>query len=233
MSNNSKIILWKPLLAVIKDAEASLKPDKTRDYNSVVGVNPIAGLSNKIIAEAVNSVPKDKTYIGAYQFHKGQLIPGFIKTSKGPVPSSEWAKQAGLDPYKDKFNETNQDLIAIYLIEKRGGNSWKNGPLTTEQFMINLSQEWAGLPVPENLTNIYGKKITTGNSYYTGIQNNKANVTVNQVKSALKIIYPTKVNELIEDEIKLAPSPPTSVINPNKPTPVTIIESEYLQYIQN
>jgi hypothetical protein len=207
--SSKDITFWKPLLELIKRAEAT----RSDPYNSVEGTKPYPGLQKLKISDAIQK--SSATHIGAYQFDKKKGLP-------------KWVPAIGLNLTDDIFNQDNQDSLAIYLIEDSGGSSWKNGPTTTETFMLNLAKVWAGLPVPFDTGRPSGVdtiKIKKGESYYTGVKTNRSTVTLYEFYTALSPINPDKVSKIDEVEIKLAPSP-------SPPVSVTIIESEYLQYIQ-
>ena len=213
-----KIQYWEPLLRVIRKAEALRGPGQA--YDSIEGLKqPLPGLSKKTITEAIRIAPR--THIGAYQFKRTSL-PG-------------WAELTGLDPDKDIFNKLNQDSIAIYLISSfRKGENWvSNGPMTTEQFMINLSQEWAGLPVPKDMKG-FKRNVKAGESFYAGVTYNASRVTIKEVTDALNLINSNKYLMVTESELELPPSPFTPTPTPiGPPVSITISESEYLQFIQD
>ena len=83
------------------------------------------------------------------------------------------ARKAGLNPDKDLFSPSNQDLIAakVNIGMERFGNSWLAGKYPTEKFMLGLSQEFAVVP------NAYGV------FYYRG---QSSSMTPQQVKAALE-----------------------------------------------
>jgi hypothetical protein len=62
----------------------------------------------------------------------------------------------------EKFTPELQDLLGMALLERRGYNKFQNGEISADQFMDNLSQEWAALPNAE------------GKSHYEGVMGNKA-----------------------------------------------------------
>ena len=199
---NDPIQFWEPLLKVIRSAEAS--PDGTlpgtTQYDSVVSTKPLARLDTLSIQEAIQLVEKERpksSFIGAYQFNKNNLIGG-----------DNWVASAGLKP-TDLFNKKNQDTIAIWLISspsRRDGINWLNGNLITEDFMVKLAQEWAGLPVPYDLTNTKGRQIKVGQSYWRGTSTNRARATISSVMNALWVINPEKVELSDIDQPKIITS---------------------------
>jgi len=127
---------WQPILDLIKKVEAV-----THKYNAVnYGSGPgfIDGLTEMTIREADvaaqlyhQKYPDSSGALGQYQFMS---------------PISQ-AKDAGLNPDTDKFSPSNQDKMAVWIIEnKRQGNDWKKRQISDDIFMKNLAAEWRGLP---------------------------------------------------------------------------------------
>jgi murein DD-endopeptidase MepM/ murein hydrolase activator NlpD len=99
------------------------------------------------------------------------------------------AKSAGYNE-NTIFSPQVQDVLAVKLIEGRGGNSWLSGKMKTEDFMQGLADEWAALP------NAYGKFSHPGQS------------------SSLK---PEKVKSILS-QVKQQSSPPqTPTVTPQTP----------------
>ncbi|MCE8005974.1 hypothetical protein [Aestuariivita sp.] len=69
------------------------------------------------------------------------------------------------------FTAELQDQLALELLNGRGFDAWKAERIDDQQFMLNLSKEWASLPNPQ-----------TGKGFYSG-QN--AAATVAKVKAVL------------------------------------------------
>jgi muramidase (phage lysozyme) len=89
---------------------------------------------------------------GRYQY--------IYKTLKGLV------SQMGLDPETTVFDESTQDKIALFHLKKDHKlDKFLDGQITSANFLKRLSKTWAGLPDP-----------STGQSYYLGLGDNKANV---------------------------------------------------------
>lgn len=151
-----------PLLELIGSAEAA-----QHGYNSVAPNDHNPDLTTMTIAEAAKAIGVNggKGAIGKYQFTK-------------PI---EQAKEAGLGP-DDIFSAENQDKMALALIKKRGVDMEmiRNDPTKAGNL---LAKEWASLPL---LSNIDGKK--RGESYYKGIGENQAKVTVEKLEAILQQI---------------------------------------------
>lgn len=120
---------WKPLLDLIASVESSTDK-KNNGYDAQNGaprgVRP--GLSQMTIGEIARNAPGAS---GRYQ-----QMPQFLL---------QRAKEAGYNE-KTIFTPAVQDVLAIKLIEKRGGNKWLAGKMKDEDFMQGLADEWAALP---------------------------------------------------------------------------------------
>jgi muramidase (phage lysozyme) len=68
------------------------------------------------------------------------------------------------------FDASLQDRMALELLNRRGFRQFQNGTLSLNDFMKNLSKEWASLPNPG-----------TGKSYY----GQRTHFTVEQMKEIL------------------------------------------------
>jgi len=62
----------------------------------------------------------------------------------------------------EKFTPELQDMLGMALLERRGFNEFQRGDMSAEEFMDNLSKEWAALPA------------ASGKSHYDGVMGNKA-----------------------------------------------------------
>lgn len=83
-------------------------------------------------------------------------------------------KRMGLDE-NTIFDEKLQDSMAVELFKRRGFESLKSGNISVEEFIYNLSQEWAALP-----------KDTSNKSYHGKIGNNKALTDFKTLKDLLE-----------------------------------------------
>jgi murein DD-endopeptidase MepM/ murein hydrolase activator NlpD len=105
------------------------------------------------------------------------------------------AKAANLNPEKDLFSPTNQDKMAVKIIEgKRRGNDWLAGKITDEQFGYLLSKEFAGLKQPNGI------------GFYDKDGRNTARVDWKVTKSALQ-------------KVKSTPAPQKPTVTPQTQTP--------------
>lgn len=94
-----------------------------------------------------------------------------------------WRETPGIT-LQSKFNEKNQDKLAIQLARRRGLHEYMLGKLSLENFGNNLAKEWAGLPC------LTGRK--KGRSYYGGDGLNSATVSVEDVYAALTALKAEK-----------------------------------------
>jgi conjugal transfer mating pair stabilization protein TraG len=75
----------------------------------------------------------------------------------------------------ERFSPELQDRLALELARDAGMEDWIGGRISDERFAESLSQVWAGLPRDES-----------NESYYEGIQGNRATVDWNTVIAALR-----------------------------------------------
>jgi conjugal transfer mating pair stabilization protein TraG len=75
----------------------------------------------------------------------------------------------------EPFTPTLQDRMGLALARDAGMADWLEGRISDERFAESLSQVWAGLPRDES-----------NESYYEGIQGNRATVDWNTVIAALR-----------------------------------------------
>lgn len=76
------------------------------------------------------------------------------------------------------FGPGAQDRAATALMQRRGLGAYQSGQISAGQFADNLAKEWASLPV------VTGPK--AGGSYYGGVGNNQARVSVASITSAIQ-----------------------------------------------
>jgi conjugal transfer mating pair stabilization protein TraG len=77
----------------------------------------------------------------------------------------------------ERFTPALQDRMALELARDAGMADWIAGRVSDERFAGNLSQVWAGLP-----------RDASNESYYEGIQGNRATVDWNSVIASLRAI---------------------------------------------
>jgi hypothetical protein len=189
---------YSQLLTLIKSVESV-----NDSYSSVVGYTkspkPAGDLTKLTIQEIVdteftqpdkkNGGTKRSKFIGAYQLDQDELL--------------NWSSSAGLSP-SDKFDATNQDTIAVWLIETRQSNigqKFRLGSIGTSPSLQDVSEMicriWAGVPILFSIKRGKNggtpkKNLIKGMSYYAGVGDNKANASkADEFQSILANINPT------------------------------------------
>ena len=75
----------------------------------------------------------------------------------------------------ERFSPELQDRLALQLAQDAGMDDWIGGRISDARFAENLAQVWAGLP-----------RDASNESYYAGIQGNRATVDWNTVLASLR-----------------------------------------------
>lgn len=105
---------------------------------STLSIGTLKSLQRQMIH---NGAPS--TAVGKYQ-----IISRTLKDMQKKIGFSE----------DDVFSPLLQDQIAIKLLERRGLVQYLNGTLSLNDFMKNLSKEWASLPNPSTGKSYYGQR---------------------------------------------------------------------------
>ena len=144
-------------------------------YNSMYPSETISGLTEMTIAEVVqlqkeklnDGSGRESAAVGAYQM----LYPDRYVEAAGLTMSS-------------KFTPENQDRLAQAFLAGRGLTAEKAAK-DPAGFAKGLAQGFAGIPVLETMQ---GKKqqVERGQSYYRGVDRNKATVSPEVVEEAIK-----------------------------------------------
>lgn len=137
-----------PLLAFISQEEGTAGADP---YNTVYGggTKPI---TNMTLAEVRRL---DTPAAGKYQIQSATLGDAMQALNLSP---------------DEKFSPEVQDEVAMWLLQRRGLGQWLDGRLTDEQFIDNLSMEWAALAG------------SSGTAFYEG---QGQNASLSRLKTAL------------------------------------------------
>lgn len=156
---------WGAILDLIKKVEAVAHKYNAVNYGNGPGF--IEGLTNMTIAEAFKASE-------AYRLKYGGS--GAVGQYQFMTPIDQ-AKAAGLNPTVDKFSPSNQDKMAVNIIEnKRRGKDWKARKISDDEFMVLLAAEWRGLPANPS-----------GQTYQDQYANrNKAHASWEEFKSAVQ-----------------------------------------------
>lgn len=88
---------------------------------------------------------------------------------------------------EEKFDEALQDRMGRALLDRRGYSKFLKGSLSKEEFALNLSKEWAAIPV---LSDTQGRftQLKSGQSYYFNPERpnlNSAHISVSDFNSVL------------------------------------------------
>ena len=189
---------WRPLLNLIASKESA-----GGGYEALNPGTTFPGATKMTISEVAREAERRRGR-GTGAVGKYQQLPWFLVGR---------AKKAGLNPDKDLFSPANQDLIAakVNIGMERGGNSWLAGKMKTEDFMQELSQEFA--PVP----NAYGK------FYYRG---QSSDMTPQQVKASLEQVKKGGGSQISSPATTQSPTPsPAQITSTGTPQNPQISQS--------
>lgn len=135
------------------------------NYNVMFG-GKTADLTNMTIAQVyelqrnMKAQGMESTAVGKYQFINATL--------------KRMVKATGMDPNTAKFDQATQDKLAAELVRQQGYDKLQSGQITREQFLKNLSTQWAGLPTGPG-----------GTSYYQGVGSNRATIGFQEAMGAI------------------------------------------------
>jgi muramidase (phage lysozyme) len=141
------------------------KAESGNNYNIIFGGKkvPLTTLTLKQVLDFQQNLRVNKTKstaVGCYQF---------ILITLTDLQSSLKI------PLESLFDKQFQDTMAVKLLQRRGLTKFLEGTIPLDEFMVNLSKEWASLP-----------KDVTGVSYYHGDGLNKALVRPSDLIEVLK-----------------------------------------------
>ena len=88
-------------------------------------------------------------------------------------------------PANAVFDKQLQDQAGYQLMVGRGYLKFKAGKITETQFAINLSREWAALPVPIDMQG-HKRRVKAGESYYAGVGSNQSLTSVSGILGAIR-----------------------------------------------
>jgi len=109
----------------------------------------------------IEATPGQHHAIGRYQ-----IIPATLR---------RLVARAGLEP-GTRYSERVQDRLADMLMDDAGLGAMRRGEISREAFRLNLAKVWAGLPTP------------SGRSYYHGLAGNRAVISYDTYKTAMRAI---------------------------------------------
>ena len=140
------------------------KIESNNNYNVIVGGKKQA--LTKMTIKEVRQLQRERndqnlgTAVGRYQIIDGKM--------------DDLIRWMNLDE-NTVFDEKLQDKMGRELLRRRGFEEYKAGKITTEQFIKELSKEWASFPKDES-----------NQSYYKGVGNNKALTDFKSLKDLLE-----------------------------------------------
>jgi hypothetical protein len=184
---------WKPLMNLIASKESA-----GGGYEALNPSTTLPGATKMTISEVAREAARvGPAKGGSGAVGKYQQLPRFLVGR---------AIKAGLNPDKDLFSPSNQDLIAakVNIGMERFGNSWLAGKYPTEKFMQGLSQEFAVVP------NAYGAFAYRGQS---------SSMTPQQVKAALEQVKKGGGSQTSSPSPAIPQSTPSPAIPQSTPAP--------------
>ena len=158
----------KSLIDMIGNIESS------DNYNVIAGgkEHPLTNMTVQEIREFQKNLEIDgaaSTALGRYQI-KDDTLDYLVKRMK--LKGDE------------VFDEELQDAMATELLKRRGLERFKNGEMSTERYILNLSKEWAALP-----------ESSSNQSYHKGVGNNKALIDYETMKNSQPTIMNLSYHE--------------------------------------
>lgn len=153
-----------PLLNLLGYTE---RTDKGDGYNETLGYGAYTGgdvdlvnmtlgdidqLQTKMLRHPDNRL--NSSAVGRYQIIRTTL--------------RELKKEMGLTDDM-KFTKQLQDQMAMRLLERRGLSKWQAGQMSDDQFMDNLSAEWASLPKANGKGTYAGQRVGTSSGDVRGV----------------------------------------------------------------
>lgn len=154
------------LLDLIASAEAGRAGyDAVQHGAKVAPPAPPTSLTLAQIDAWIGATPGQPHAIGRYQF-----IP---KTLRRLVRLEKLAPET-------RFTSRVQDRLALVLLQEAGLSAFEAGALPRQNFMQNLAQIWAGLPLP------------SGRSYYHGKAGNRATISWASFEAGMARLWPSE-----------------------------------------
>lgn len=141
------------------------KLESSDDYDVIYGnkEKPLTKMTLKDVQKLQKEMYDNgnvSTAVGRYQIKRSTL--------------KEAADKLGVDE-NELFDKRLQDQLARSRLEYRKFEEYKAGAISTDDFIRELSQEWAAIPVDES-----------NESYHKGVGNNKALTDFKTVKDLLE-----------------------------------------------
>lgn len=161
-------------MAIITTQEKSLL--------SLIAKGESSGTKDPYCALWPNQVEKtlvQMTLDQVQQFQSSRLAAGYRSTACGRYQFirktlAQAIKDSGLNPTTTLYTPDVQDLLILGILKKyRKMNQWLDGSLGSPDFQLQLSREFASVPVPYD-TKGANRQVKKGESYYAGDRLNAA-----------------------------------------------------------
>ena len=165
-TDDADIKKFAPLLDALGSIEGG-----TEGYEALAGGGTVVGAVDMTIADVAEEAGTKA--VGMWQNLGDQIVSR--------------AKAIGLDPDVDTYSAENQAKIAMHLLKTKRGVTDAMIKDDPDEAINRMAKEWAAIPVAKD-TKRGDQDILAGESYYKGVSNNKALITVEELKAVLKQI---------------------------------------------
>ena len=173
-----------------KTGAGSMSAGGEEGLGNFIGSKESGNSYTKLVGGAEDASILDKTVRQLNSEKGGQFAMGKYQIQMRTA--SEVLRNAGKDPDKFKFDQQGQDEIFKLLLERRGVDDYISGKISEDEFALNLSKEWAALPMN-----------ASGSGYYDGDGKNKSLVSYEET---IKMIRGLK------ESAEVPSTPPTAQI---------------------
>lgn len=173
-----------------KTGAGSMSAGGEEGLGNFIGSKESGNSYTKLVGGAEDASILDKTVSQLNSEKGGQFAMGKYQIQMRTA--SEVLRNAGKDPDKFKFDQQGQDEIFKLLLERRGVDDYISGKISEDEFALNLSKEWAALPMN-----------ASGSGYYDGDGKNKSLVSYEET---IKMIRGLK------ESAEVPSTPPTAQI---------------------
>ena len=173
-----------------KTGAGSMSAGGEEGLGNFIGSKESGNSYTKLVGGAEDASILDKTVSQLNGEKGGQFAMGKYQIQMRTA--SEVLRNAGKDPDKFKFDQQGQDEIFKLLLERRGVDDYISGKISEDEFALNLSKEWAALPMN-----------ASGSGYYDGDGKNKSLVSYEET---IKMIRGLK------ESAEVPSTPPTAQI---------------------
>ncbi len=136
--------------------------DKRRGYNETLAYGRLTGGDKDLVSMTLDEIDALQTSMlrhpentwNSSALGRYQIVRTTLRGLKDELGLSG----------QEKFTPELQDRLALHLLEGRGLSRWKNGQMSDQAFMDNLSAEWASLPKADGKGTYEGQRVGTDTS---------------------------------------------------------------------